>query len=236
LRQSIPIRGEWTEQGAGWLELDTVALCGGCLDDRHLWMLDGVDIGTDWAGLRALENRGQHATLTQIRDLEASRPFPLRGVDSDNGGEFINHHLVAYLGQRPQPVLFTRARPYQKNDNAHVEQRNWTRVRQHFGYERYDNPAVTPLINTLCMGALGQLLNHFLPTLKLETKERRGTRTVRKYGAPQTPYLRVLAAAEVRPEEKARLKTLHATLHPFQLGRDVERHMKHIEARRHLAA
>jgi hypothetical protein len=236
LRQSIPIRGEWTEQGAGWLELDPVALCGGCLDDRHLWMLDGVDIGTDWAGLRALENRGQHATLTQIRDLEASRPFPLRGVDSDNGGEFINHHLVAYLGQRPQPVLFTRARPYQKNDNAHVEQRNWTRVRQHFGYERYDNPAVTPLINTLCMGALGQLLNHFLPTLKLETKERRGTRTVRKYGAPQTPYLRVLAAAEVRPEEKARLKTLHATLHPFQLGRDVERHMKHIEARRHLAA
>ncbi|HEY9172351.1 MAG TPA: integrase, partial [Verrucomicrobiae bacterium] len=156
LRQSIPIRGEWTEEGAGWLELDPVALCGGGLDDRHRWMLEGVDIGTDWAGLRALENRGQHATVTQIRNLEASLPFPLRGVDSDHGGEFINHHLVASRGQRPQPALFTRARPYPKNDNAPVEPRNWTRVRQHFGYARYDNPAVTPLINTLCPGALGQ--------------------------------------------------------------------------------
>jgi hypothetical protein len=86
-RQSIPIRGEWTEEGAGWMELDTVALCGGCLDDRHLWMLDGVAIGTDRAGLRALENRSQHATVTQMRDPEGSLPFPLRDVDSDNGGE-----------------------------------------------------------------------------------------------------------------------------------------------------
>ena len=235
-RQSIPIRGEWTEAGAGWLELDTVALCGGCLDDRHLWMLDGVDIGTDWAGLRALDNRGQHATVTQLRDLEASVPFPLRGVDSDNGGEFINHHWVASLGQRPQPVRFTRARPYPKNDNAHVEQRNWTRVRPHFGYERYDNPAVTPWINTLCTGALGPLFNQFLPTLKLERKKRRGTRTVRQYGVPQTPDVRALAAAEVAAAEKARLKTLHATLNPFQLGRDIERQKKEIEARRRLAA
>jgi len=232
LRQSIPIRGEWTEEGAGWLELDTVALCGGALDDRHLWMLDSVDVVTDWAGLRALENRSQHSTLTQIRDLEASLPFPLLGVDSDNGGEFINHHLVAYLGQRPQPVLFTRARPYQKNDNAHVEQRNWTRVRQHFGYERYDNPAVAPLINTLCQGALGDLLNHFLPTLKLEAKVRRDEHVVRQYADPQTPYVRVLAAAEVRPEEKARLKALHAGLNPFQLGRDIEQQKKQIDARR----
>lgn len=236
LRQSIPLRGEWTETGPGWLELDTVALCGGCLDDRHLWMLDGVDISTDWAGLRALENRSQHATLAQIRDLEASLPFALRGVDTDNGGEFINHHLVAYLGQRPRPVLFTRARPYQKNDNAHVEQRNWTRVRQHFGYGRYDNPAVTPLINTLCKEALEPLLNHFLPTLKLEGKSRSGGRMVRQYGVPQTPYARVLAAAEVSAETKARLRALHATLNPFQLGRDIERQKQAIEARRRLTA
>lgn len=136
LRQSIPLRGEWTEEGPGWLELDTVALCGGALDDRHLWRLDAVDIRTARVELRALENRGQHCTLAQIRDWEASLPFRLLGVDSDNGGEFINHHLVAYLGQRPKPVLFTRSRPYKKNDNAHVEQRNWTHVREHFGYER----------------------------------------------------------------------------------------------------
>jgi hypothetical protein len=236
LRQSIPIRGEWTEAGAGWMEIDTVALCGGCLDDRHLWMLDGVDIVTDWAGLRTLENRGQHRTLAQIRDLEESLPFPLLGVDSDNGGEFINHHLVAYLGQRPKPVLFTRARPYQKNDNAHVEQRNWTRVRQHFGYERYDNPAVAPLINTLCAGSLGHLINHFLPTLKLEAKARQGERIVRKYGAPQTPYTRVLAATEVCADEKTRLQALHTHLSPFQLGRDIETQKRRIEARRRLEA
>lgn len=127
---------------------------GGTLDDRHLWMLDAVDIRTDWTEQRALENRSQHSTLTQLRDLEASLPFALLGVDSDNGAEFINHTVVAWAQQRPKPVLFTRSRPYRSNDNAHVEQRNWTHVRQHFGYERYDNPPVVDPINALCKGAL----------------------------------------------------------------------------------
>ena len=237
LRQSIPIRGEWTEEGAGWLEIDTVALCGGALDDRHAWMLDGVDIRTDWTEQRALENRGQHATLAQFKDIEASLPFPLRGVDSDNGGEFINHHLVAELRERLRPVLFTRARPYRKNDNAHVEQRNWTHVRQHFGYERYDDPAAVPLINLLCKGALGQLLNHFLPTHKLaEKKRRKGKSALRVYGEAVTPYARVLLAKEVSAAKKAELQALHARLNPFQLGREIERQKKEIEARRLLAA
>jgi len=237
LRQSIPIRGPWGEEGAGWLEVDTVALCGGCLDDRHAWMLDGVDIRTDWTEQRAVENRGQHATLAQLQDVEASLPFPLRGLDSDNGGEFINHHVVAWLQQRPKPVLFTRSRPYRKNDNAHVEQRNWTHVRQHFGYERYDDPAVVPLLNALCKGALGQLLNHFLPTHKLvEKRKRTGQPSVRVYGPAQTPYARVLAAAEVSAEKKAELQGLHGSLNPFQLGREIERQKKAIEARRLLRA
>jgi hypothetical protein len=236
LRQSIPIRGEWTEEGPGWLELDTVALCGGALDDLHLWMLDAVDIRTDWGELRALENRGQHGTLAQIRDWEASLPFRLLGVDSDNGGEFINHHLVAYLGQRKRPVRFTRSRPYQKNDNAHVEQRNWTRVRQHFGYERYDNPAVALPINVLCKGPLGQLLNHFLPTQQLREKRRVGPRVVRVYGPAQTPYARVLAARQVTRAAKVRLRAEHARLNPFQLAREVERQQKQIAAQRQLAA
>lgn len=236
LRQSIPIRGPWTEEGPGWLELDTVALCGGALDDRHLWMLDGVDIRTTWVELRALENRGQHCTLAQIRDLEQSLPFALRGVDSDNGGEFINHHLVAYLGQRSQPVLFTRGRPYKKNDNAYVEQRNWTHVRQHFGYERYDNPAVAALINALCKGPLGQLLNHFLPTQQLQAKRRVGTRTVRVYGPAQTPYARVLAAPEVASARKEALRVEHGQLNPFHLARLVERQQKAIAAQRQLTA
>lgn len=232
LRQSIPIRGEWTEEGPGWLELDTVALCGGTLDDRHLWMLDAVDIRTDWTEQRALENRSQHSTLTQLRDLEASLPFPLLGVDCDNGGEFINHHVVAWTGQRARPVLLTRSRPYRKNDNAHVEQRNWTHVRQQFGYERYDHAPVVPLINALCKGALGQLQNHFLPTHKLEKKERQDGRTTRIYGEPITPLARVLAAPQVSEEQKTQLKEQHARLNPFQLSRDIERQKKEIEANR----
>ena len=232
LRQSIPIRGAWTEEGPGWLELDTVALCGGTLDDRHLWMLDAVDIRTDWTEQRALENRSQHSTLTQLRDLEASLPFALLGVDSDNGGEFINHHVVAWTGQRPTPGLFTRSRPYHKNDNAHVEQRNWTPVRQQFGYQRYDNPPVVPLINALCKGALGQLQNHFLPTHKLEKKKRKEGRTTRVYGKALTPLARVLAASQVTEAKKAELQRLHARLNPFQLHRDIERQKQEIEGQR----
>ena len=232
LRQSIPIRGTWTEEGPGWLEMDTVALCGGRLDDCHLWMLDAVDIRTDWTELRALENRGQRCTLEQIAHLEKSLPFALLGLDSDNGGEFINHHLVAYLGQRPKPVLFTRGRPYKKNDNARVEQRNWTHVRQHFGYERYDNPQVAPMINQLCQGALGQLLNHFLPTHLLKEKRRSGKRIVRVYGPPLTPYARLLAAQELSAANKAELRTQHEQLNPFALARKIEQQKKAINAQR----
>jgi len=236
LRESIPIRGAWEEEGPGWLEVDTVALCGGALDDRHLWMLDAVDIRTDWTEQRALENRGQHCTLAQMRDLENSLPFALRGVDTDNGGEFLNHHMVEFLQVRPRPVLFTRARPYRKNDNAHVEQRNWTHVRQHFGYDRYDNPTAVPLINQLCKGPLGQLLNHFLPTQKLIDKKRRSGRITRVYGPPQTPYTRVLAATEVERDKKNQLRLLHERLNPFQLTREIERQKKIIEACRLLKA
>jgi len=229
LRQSIPIRGGWDEKGPGWLEVDTVALCGGSLDDLHLWMLDGVDINTDWTEQRAVENRGQHCVLAQIKDVEASLPFALLGLDSDNGGEFHNLNLLVYLQERERPVYFTRARPYRKNDNAHIEQRNWTHVRQHFGYQRYDNPAAAPLINALCKGALGQLLNHFLPTQKLENKRREGSRIVREYGPAQTPYARVLAAAEVTRAKKKELRQLHQSLNPMALGRQIEKEKKQIE-------
>jgi hypothetical protein len=126
-------------------------------------------------------------------DLRARLPFPLLGIDSDNGGEFINHPLVrCCAGQKP-PIHLTRSRPYKKNDQAHVEQKNFTHVRQCFGYERYDHPEVWPLVNALCRGPLDPLLNGFLPTMKLEKKERVGSRTVRHYGPTQAPLDRVLA-------------------------------------------
>lgn len=188
LRHQIPIRTERVEDQAGFLEMDTVALGGGTLDDRHGWMFDAVDIHTTWNEMRALPNRSEAATLLQIRDVEAGLPFPLCGLDSDNGGEFLNHHLVQHLHGREQPVAFTRSRPYRKNDPAHLEQKNYTPVRLWFGYERYDNPAVVPLINALCKGALNPWLNHFLPTMKLAGKERVGSPVVRQYGETMTRW------------------------------------------------
>ena len=163
-------------------------------------------------------------------------PFALRGVDSDNGGEFINHQLVKYLAGRTPPVAFTRSRPYRKNDPAHLEQKNFTNVRHWFGYERYEQAAVWPWVNTLCQGALNQLLNYFLPPMKLEKKERVGSKTVRHYGVTQTPLARVLACAEVTAETKQRLRQERAALNAFALRREVDRQMKAIEACRRITA
>lgn len=236
LRQGIPIRTEWAEQAPGFLELDTVALCGGALDDRHGWMFSGVDIHTTWSVLRGLPNRSEASVCGRMGDVEARLPFALRGVDSDNGGEFINHQLAKYLTERTPPVAFTRSRPYRKNDQAHIEQKNFTNVRQWFGYERYEHPDVWPLVNTLCRGALDQLLNYFLPTMKLGKKERVGSQTVRHYGVTQTPLARVLACAEVTAETKARLQRERAALNPFAVRREVDRQLKAIEASRRATA
>ena len=232
LRQEIAIRTEWTEKAPGYLEVDTVALCGGTLDDRHAWMFDGVDIHTSWNEMRALPNRSEAATVLQIGDVEKSLPFPLCGLDSDNGGEFINHNLQRYLQRREKPVGFTRTRPYRKNDNAHIEQKNYTQVRLWFGYERYDNPEVVPLINALCKGPLGQLLNYFMPTLKLQSKERVGSRTVRRYGPALTPLTRVLECSEVQTPTKERLRAHKQSLNPFALRRQVDRQLKIIDQQR----
>ena len=234
LRQDIPIRTEWSDEGAGYLELDTVALCGGALDDRHLWMFDAVDIRTTWVEMRGLPNRSQAATLEQLRDVEQHLPFALAGIDADNGGEFINHHLLAWAQERPHPLAFTRSRPYRKNDNAHVEQKNYTHVRQWFGYERHDNPEAVALINGLCKGPLGQLLNLFLPSLKLQSKRREGSRTIRVYDRAATPLQRVLERPEVSAAQKAGLRTLHASLNPFALRRQIDKTLKDINALREI--
>ena len=232
LREQIPIRTQWTESEPGYLEMDTVALCGGTLDDRHSWMFDAVDIQTTWNEMRALANRGEAAVLGQICDVEARLPFKLLGVDSDNGGEFINHHLLKHFTQRQRPVFFTRSRAYRKNDNAHVEQKNYTQVRLWFGYERYDNPQVVPLINALCQGPLNQLLNYFVPTMKLEKKERVGSRLVRRYGPALTPLNRVLAWPRLSGDKKEELRAAKQQLNPFALRRQVDRQLKEIERQR----
>lgn len=207
MRGEIPIRTEWPEAAPGYLEMDTVALCGGSLDDRHGWMFDAVDLHTTWSVWRGLPHRSQASVCGLMDDLRARLPFVLRGLDSDYGGEFINHQLVRRCRAQTPVIHFTRSRAYQKNGPAHIEQKNFTSVRLWFGCERYDPPAVWPLINALCRGALDQLLNYFLPTIKLDKREWVGRRTVRKYGPSQTPLARVLACAEVTEATKVRLRT-----------------------------
>ncbi len=235
LRQHIPIRGSvWEEGKAGWLEVDTVALCGGSVAGEFVWMVDGVDYATTWVELRAMWGRGQAGTLAALQDVEASLPFALLGLDSDNGGEFLNYHVLTWLQKRPRPVYMTRSRPYKKDDNAHVEQKNWTHIRQCFGYERHDNPEVVERINRLAKGAYGQLLNYFHASLKLERKEAQAGRVKRIYGEAQTPLARVLASAEVTGQTKRRLTEEKAALNPFALKREVNRGLKEIAALRKL--
>src|SRR5664280_2511521 len=235
LRQQIPIRGSFWEEGkAGWLEVDTVALCGGSVAGEYVWMVDGVDYATTWVELRAMWGRGQAGTLVALKDMEESLPFSLLGLDSDNGGEFLNHHVLKWLQKRPEPVFMTRSRPYKKDDNAHVEQKNWTHVRQCFGYERHDNPELVEPMNALVKGAYGQLLNYFHASLQLDHKERKAGKVRRVYGQAQTPLARVLASAEVTEATKQRLRRHKARLNPFALKETVERSMKVISAmRRH---
>ncbi len=233
LRHQIPIRGSlWEEGKAGWLEVDTVALCGGSVAGEFVWMVDGVDYATTWVEVRAMWGRGQAGTLAALQDMEESLPFALLGLDSDNGGEFLNYHVLHWLQQRPRPVFMTRSRPYKKDDNAHVEQKNWTHIRQCFGYERHDNPEVVALINALVKGAYGQLVNYFHASLKLERKERTAGRVKRIYGDAQTPLTRVLASAEVQPQTKRRLEQEKARLNPFALKLVVDRSLKEIASLR----
>jgi hypothetical protein len=235
LRQSIPIRGgTWQEDEPGWTEADTVALCGGSMEGENTWVLDNIDICLTWVEMRAMHGRGQHATVEQLKDIERSQPFVWQGLDSDNGGEFINRHVLSWCQKgRAQPIYYTRSRPYRSNDNAHVEQKNWTHVRHWFGYQRHDNPEVVPLINQLARGELGQFVNLFSPSMKLESKEQNPDgRERRKYGPPATPYARVMAHAQIRPEEKVRLRALKEKLNPFALEASIQKHLKTIHAMR----
>jgi hypothetical protein len=232
LRESIAIRGgSWQENEAGWMEADTVALGGGCSLGEVIWMLDSTDICTTWVEMRAMYGRGQHAAVEQLAAIERALPFDWLGLDSDNGGEFINQHVLSWCQRgRAQPIYYTRSRPYKSNDNAHIEQKNWTHVRHWFGYERHDNAAVAPLLNELAAGALGQFVNLFSPSMKLQSKEQTSAGKQRRvYDKPVTPYVRVLASAQVSLEKKAALKKLKAGLNPFALEAEIARKLKVID-------
>ena len=174
LKKHILIKtDQWNEEEPGFLEADTVAHCGTSLAGSFAWSLTMTDINSGWTELRAVWNKGAIGVVTQIEDIEDSLPFAILGFDCDNGSEFLNWHLMRYFTDEKgkQRLQFTRSRPYHSDDNAHVEQKNWTHVRQLFGYERFDNQAVVAMMNELYKNEVSLMNNYFLPNFKLIEKD-----------------------------------------------------------------
>jgi len=226
LKHKIPIRTDnWDIDRPGFLEADTVAHCGHSLAGDFVWSLTLTDIFSQWTENRAVWNKGAQEVVARVREVEATLPFTLLGFDVDNGSEFLTWHLWRYFLDRPAPVDLRRSRPYKKNDQAHVEQKNWTHVRQLLGYDRIELAEIVPLINEL-YGTWDQLHNFFCPTLKLLSKTRVGSKTVRKYGPPQTPYQRLLNSPHLSAAQKEQLRTGFQQLNPLQLKAQLETQLK----------
>ena len=226
LKHQIPIRTDNDDvDRPGFLEADTVAHCGNSLAGDFIWSITFTDIFCQWTENRATWNKGAEGVLGQVKDVEDNLPFELLGFDVDNGSEFLCFHLWRYLLDRARPVPLTRSRPYRKNDQAHVEQKNWTHVRQLLGYQRLEQPERVPLINELYR-TWGLLHNFFCPNLKLLSKTRKGAKTIRKYSPPQTPYQRLLESKHLSQEQKQKLQNRGQRLNPLQLKREIEQKLK----------
>jgi hypothetical protein len=229
LKKHIPIKtDQWDETRPGFLEGDTVAHCGESMAGMFAFTLDCVDIATTWTEQRAVWGKGEAGVLQQIKDIEDSLPFALLGFDADNGSEFLNYHLLRHFHHRKQPVQFTRSRPYNKDDNAHVEQKNWTHVRQWLGYQRFDMPEVVALMNALYTSEWRLYHNFFLPSVKLMEKKRIASKTIKRYDTPKTPYQRVLESPYVSDAVKQNLTNQFDTLNPFKLRKAMEKKLAKI--------
>lgn len=227
LKTQIPIRTDfWDVSQPGFMEADTVAHCGNSLAGDFVWSLTMTDILTTWTEIRATWNKGAEGVVAQIQDIETRLPFPLLGFDCDNGSEFLNYHLVRYFTEHPSIRSFTRSRPYRKNDNAHVEQKNWSHVRQLFGYDRLEDQRLVALMNDLYANEWSQYQNHFCPSMKLERKQRVGSKYVKKYSKPLTPYQRVMALEDVPLQTRVTLEAVHSRLNPFILKQTIEKKLK----------
>jgi len=205
-----------------------VAHCGQTMQGAFVWSLTFTDVWSGWTENRAVWNRSARGVVEAIGDIERSLAFPIEGFDSDNGAEFLNHQLFRYFRDRPAPICFTRSRPYRKNDNAHVEQKQWTHVRQLLGYDRFEDRRLVALINDLYAKEWRALQNFFLPTMQLIAKSREEGRLRRRHGVPQTPCERLLASPQVLDEDKERLRREFSALDPFDLQARLEAKLKKI--------
>ena len=222
LKDSIPMRtwAEWDDAVPGFVEIDLVGHEGGNSRGEFCFTLTITDICTGWTETRSVRNKAQKWVFAAIKEATAAFPFPIRGIDSDNGSEFINWGLLRWCEQ--EQLTFTRSRSGNKNDGAHVEQKNWHVVRQTVGYHRYDTAAELELLNRI-WALQGRLTNHFGPQQKLVQKIRTGAKISKKYDRPATPYERVLTdEGTIRPSEKAKLKRENKTLNPAAIQRQVQ--------------
>jgi hypothetical protein len=223
LKRMIPIKTDhWDVSLPGYLEIDLVSHSGASAAGEFIYTLDCVDIATGWVERQAVMGKGQLGIVSALREIEQRLPFALRGIDSDNGSEFINTHLFNFCQQRAKnrSVQFTRSRPYKKDDNAHVEQKNWTHVRKLLGWERYDTLEALSAINHLYQ-QLRIFQNLFQPSMKLRTKIRKGSRVMRRYDPPSTPLERVLKSSQRTPPIEALKSTLKNT-DPFELSHHID--------------
>lgn len=221
LKKGIPIRifTDWNDDHPGFLEVDLVAHCGDSVQGQFLYSLVLTDISTGWTECVALLNRGQHQVRDAIAAVRQHLPFPLLGIDSDNGSEFINDILLRYC--RQEHITFTRSREYHKNDQAHVEQKNWTVVRQIVGHDRYEGPLACSKLDSLYR-VLRRYVNFCQPQLKLIAKQRIGSKVKKQYDTATTPYHRIQAAQDVSPGYKIRLAAQYPAINPAALLRTIE--------------
>ena len=221
LKASIPIRtfGEWEENTPGFIEVDLVAHCGESTEGFYLNTLSAVDIATCWVECQPVWGKGQERVGGAIHRVSKSLPFPLLGLDSDNGSEFINHHLLAYCQRKG--ITFTRSRPYRKNDNAHVEQKNWSVVRRLVGYDRYTSEAAMGQLQRL-YSLLSQYVNFFQPVMKLAHKSRNGARVHKTYDQARTPYQRLLDYNILSSQQRESLQRRYESLNPVKLKNRID--------------
>jgi len=222
LKHQIPVRifTPWDEQTPGFVEIDYVAHCGETLADTYISSLDAIDIATCWTEKEACLGRSEKATVEAFEKLEGRFPFKILGVDSDNDALFINWHFLRMTKRRK--ITFTRSRAYRKNDQAHIEQKNWSTVRKIIGYQRLETEKQLVILNRIYQ-LLSDYLNFFIPTLKLVRKEHTGSRTKRIYDKATTPYQRVLDHPNIDEDTKLKLKSKYLTLNPAALLREINR-------------
>jgi hypothetical protein len=227
LKSRIPIRTvDWNRREPGHIEVDTVSHCGDNINGEYAHTLTATDIGTTWTETRATFTKASGGILEQLRNIEENLPFPLRSFDSDNGTEFLNYPVMEFLQKRSKPIEVFRSRPYRKNDQCYVEQKNFTHVRNIFGYDRIAKRDLVTLMNEIYKEYWCPLQNFFIPTMKLIRKTRIGGHMKKQYEKPKTPYSRVMESEYLSEEEKKKLKDKYESLDPFELKSKLEVKLK----------